>query len=93
MKRIFALPLFLSSCACFAQTQQGPTYTQATDEQIQAIREQVRSIGQANIDRQRATLLADLLTPKADPKLENQRLDALKAFNAMRAATGQPPLQ
>lgn len=40
MKRIFALPLFLASCACFAQTQQGPTYTQTANEQIQAIREQ-----------------------------------------------------
>ena len=93
MKRIFVMSLIFASSASFAQMQENEVYSQSTNEKIQAIREQLRSIGQANIDRQRAAFLPELLTPKADPKLEIQRLEVLRAINALRYVSGQPPLQ
>jgi hypothetical protein len=93
MKLVSIAFMALASWPCFAQPSDRPSNLQTSNAQIEAIKEQARTIGQANIDRQRATLPTELLTPKADPQQERQRLKALKAINSLRITNGQPALQ
>jgi len=93
MKFISIALMALASWSCFAQPSDRQSNLQTSNAQIEAIREQARTIGQANIDRQRATLPTELLTPKADQQQERQRLEALKAINSLRIINGQPALQ
>lgn len=93
MKRISVLCLFLASSACFAQQQPSPTHPQATNAQIQAIREQTRAIGQANMDRQRADFQEAIRTPLADHEKEKARVNNQNAINTFRTINGQLPLK
>ena len=93
MKFISIAFMALASWSCFAQPSDRQSNLQTSNAQIDSIREQARTIGQSNIDRQRATLPTELLTPKADPQQERQRLEALKAINRLRIINGQPTLK
>ena len=92
MKRVTVFLLLVTTFTCFGQ-QSASVPLQMNTPQIEAIREQARAIGQANIDRQRASLPENLLTPKANAQEENKRLETLKIFNTLRQAQGLPPIQ
>lgn len=93
MKFISIAFMLLASWSCFAQPSGVQSNLQVSNPEIEAFRAQARAIGQANMDKQRETFIPDLLTPKSDPQQERQRLEKLKAINAMRIVNGQPPLQ
>ena len=61
MKFISIAFMALASWSCFAQPSDRQSNLQTSNAQIDSIREQARTIGQANIDRQRATLPTELL--------------------------------
>lgn len=93
MKFISIAVMAIASWPCFAQPSGSQLNLQTSNAQIEAIRERARTIGQANMARQRANLPGELLTPKADPQQERQRLEALKAINSLRITNDQPALQ